>query len=607
MDLLKKIPGGVHLMMPHRSGKLVLLVTLALMFVVTGWGADAHAWWDAKWQFRKKITFDTTEKGGGIKENVTDVPVLLRLHAGNFVFDNAKADGSDIRVVASDDKMPLKFHIESFDPKKQIALVWVRIPQLAGSAASDSVWLYYGNSSAAAGQDAAGTYDTGQALVFHMGEQDGTPKDSTGYSNHAAEFTGKLGAAAIIGNGATFGGNGAKVVVKRAPSLKFDKGFTFSAWVKPAQAQADARLFSWEENGKGIVIGMNGGRVQATVGASQAISGVDAQPQTWHNVAVTAEPGKRLVIYLDGKEAGAGNMAAAIPSPAAELAFGATVDGKNPFVGDMDEIQLAGLVRPAAWLAATVVSQGQDGKLAGYGQEETGKGGGEDLTIHLIRVIAKSVTLDGWMVIGLCTFMLFLGVYVFIRKFIALQKIVRENREFMETFTGLDDPLGIEQSSEDFEYSSLFRIYQAGHNEVGRWISRQKEGAEIKGMSQAAIGIFQSALDRASVMETQELNSWMIVLTLGISGGPFWGLLGTVWGVMNTFGSLAESGEANLSAIAPGVASALACTLFGLLVAIPSLFAYSYLVNRMKKVNTDARLFIDEFSRKVEEAYGENA
>lgn len=108
-------------------------------------------------------------------------------------------------------------------------------------------------------------------------------------------------------------------------------------------------------------------------------------------------------------------------------------------------------------------------------------------------------------------------------------------------------------------------------------------------------------------MESQKLNAWMIVLTLGVSGGPFWGLLGTVWGVMNTFASLAEAGEANLTAIAPGVASALACTLFGLLVAIPALFGYSYLVAQMKNLNIDTRLFMEEFALKVEGSYGESA
>jgi biopolymer transport protein ExbB len=62
-----------------------------------------------------------------------------------------------------------------------------------------------------------------------------------------------------------------------------------------------------------------------------------------------------------------------------------------------------------------------------------------------------------------------------------------------------------------------------------------------------------------------------------------------------------------LSAIAPGVASALACTLFGLFVAIPALFAYSYLTMRMKIINSDTRIFIDELHVKMEGTYGESA
>jgi biopolymer transport protein ExbB len=70
---------------------------------------------------------------------------------------------------------------------------------------------------------------------------------------------------------------------------------------------------------------------------------------------------------------------------------------------------------------------------------------------------------------------------------------------------------------------------------------------------------------------------------------------------MNTFAGLAESGEANLSAIAPGVASALACTLAGLLVAIPALFASNYLTVRIKDLNADANVFIDDFILKLQE------
>ncbi|MDA8086573.1 MAG: MotA/TolQ/ExbB proton channel family protein, partial [Nitrospiraceae bacterium] len=120
-------------------------------------------------------------------------------------------------------------------------------------------------------------------------------------------------------------------------------------------------------------------------------------------------------------------------------------------------------------------------------------------------------------------------------------------------------------------------------------------------LTPSALNIFRAALDRANSEEARKMNAWMIVLTLGISGGPFWGLLGTVWGVMNTFASLAASGEANLTAIAPGVASALACTMAGLLVAIPSLFAASYITGWIKDLSADANVFLDEFILKLEE------
>jgi biopolymer transport protein ExbB len=82
------------------------------------------------------------------------------------------------------------------------------------------------------------------------------------------------------------------------------------------------------------------------------------------------------------------------------------------------------------------------------------------------------------------------------------------------------------------------------------------------------------------------------------------GLLGTVWGVINTFAGVAEAGEANLAAIAPGVASALACTLAGLIVAIPALFAYSYLSSQIKNSMADMNVFMGEFVTLVEEEYG---
>ena len=226
------------------------------------------------------------------------------------------------------------------------------------------------------------------------------------------------------------------------------------------------------------------------------------------------------------------------------------------------------------------------------------------MTIRLIKVTARSITFDGWLIIGLCTFMLLMAAVVFVTKYIMLQKVKKSNEAFLESFNDLHDPLELDMEDEDFKNSTLFRIYSAGYDQIVNWAEKHGEGKEEVVLNNSALNIFRASLDRASSNETRKINAWMIVLTLGISGGPFWGLLGTVWGVMNTFASLAEAGEANLSAIAPGVASALACTLFGLFVAIPALFAYSFLVMLMKNLNVETRHFIEEYSLKVEGFHG---
>ncbi|RII25243.1 MAG: DUF2341 domain-containing protein [Geobacter sp.] len=583
---------------------------ILLLTFLTGVG-QADAWWDKKWQYREKVSFDLSEKGANIKENLVDAPVLVRLHAGNFQFANAKKDGSDLRFVSADDKVPLKFHIEKFDPKQAIALVWVRVPQLAGGSAQDSIWLYYGNDSSVPGQEAGATYDTSQVLVYHLNEDQGAPRDATAYGNNAAAFAGTHGTPSVIGNGYSFKG-GEKIVVQRSPSLNFAKGFTFSAWVRIPQAQGDTHLFSWQDGSQSIVVGIAQDKPYLRVGANgkQPVASEKKGNLTlnaWHHLAVTADSDKQFgTVYVDGREAASVNLQTALPSPAGEIAIGASMTGQNAFVGDLDEIRISNIARPASWVAAAFGSQGPDGKLTAYQPEETpSSGGGENLTIRLIKVTARSITFDGWLIIALCTTMLFLAAGVFVSKFLKLQKIKKGNEAFLESFNNLHDPLELNQEDDSFENSSLCRIYKAGYDQIMHWAEKHGEGKEEVVLTNSAVNIFRAALDRASSEETRKMNAWMIVLTLGISGGPFWGLLGTVWGVMNTFASLAEAGEANLSAIAPGVASALACTLFGLLVAIPALFAYSFLILHMKNLNVETRHFIEEYALRVEGFHGQ--
>ena len=97
-----------------------------------------------------------------------------------------------------------------------------------------------------------------------------------------------------------------------------------------------------------------------------------------------------------------------------------------------------------------------------------------------------------------------------------------------------------------------------------------------------------------------------VFLTIGIAGGPYLGLLGTVIGVMITFAVIAKSGEVEVNSIAPGIAGALLATVAGLAVAIPALFIYSYLSSRIKDVVSNMETFIDEFITRMAEHHKES-
>ena len=131
--------------------KKILVLGLALIGLV--FSSVSHAAWNADWPQRLKIGLNTTAEGVSIAAGVDNVPVLVRLHTGNFQFVEAKPDGSDLRFIAGDDKTPLKHHIEKFDSLNELALVWVQVPKLLPGSNAEFIWLYYGNQAAAVADD----------------------------------------------------------------------------------------------------------------------------------------------------------------------------------------------------------------------------------------------------------------------------------------------------------------------------------------------------------------------------------------------------------------------------------------------------------------------
>ena len=89
----------------------------------------------------------------------------------------------------------------------------------------------------------------------------------------------------------------------------------------------------------------------------------------------------------------------------------------------------------------------------------------------------------------------------------------------------------------------------------------------------------------------RNLDKGIIILAIASSVSPFLGLLGTIWGIMNSFFEIGNQGSASLPVVAPGIAEALIVTLMGLAVAIPAVLFYNYFVHRVDRIENE----IDEF------------
>jgi biopolymer transport protein ExbB len=159
-------------------------LTAALLVALSLVPGTARAWWNDDWSLRKKIVVDTSAAGAAINDPIGAAVILIRLHLGNFKFEAAKDDGSDLRLVAADDKTPLKYHIERYDGLLGEAFVWVGLPELRPGAQTE-LWLYYGNKKATAADDPRGTYDADTVLVHHFAERGIPPRDVTSWGNHA--------------------------------------------------------------------------------------------------------------------------------------------------------------------------------------------------------------------------------------------------------------------------------------------------------------------------------------------------------------------------------------------------------------------------------------
>ncbi len=186
-----------------------------------------------------------------------------------------------------------------------------------------------------------------------------------------------------------------------------------------------------------------------------------------------------------------------------------------------------------------------------------------------------------------------------------------QNDRFLHLFRSDRQPLKIYESRVRFDGSPLYSIYRAGCKELSFHLLGSTEVDDTfwarleiaERITPSQMRVVTTAMERAVGESALRLESQMILLATAVSGAPFLGLLGTVWGVMDTFSGVAMAGSANLQAMAPGVSGALITTVTGLLVAIPAMFGYNFLVTSIRSLIVQNDNFAAEVCSEFEHKY----
>jgi biopolymer transport protein ExbB/TolQ len=196
-------------------------------------------------------------------------------------------------------------------------------------------------------------------------------------------------------------------------------------------------------------------------------------------------------------------------------------------------------------------------------------------------------------------------------KFRMMRRAKERRDEFLKLFRADRQPLRIYTDRLKFEGAPVFSVYKAGCRELTYQLLGSAEVDETfrarldtaPKVSPAQMRVVSTAMERAVGETALKLESQMILLATAVSGAPFLGLLGTVWGVMDTFSDVATAGSANLAAMAPGVSAALITTVTGLLVAIPAMFGYNFLVTTIRATIVGLDNFAAELASEFEHKF----
>jgi biopolymer transport protein TolQ len=206
--------------------------------------------------------------------------------------------------------------------------------------------------------------------------------------------------------------------------------------------------------------------------------------------------------------------------------------------------------------------------------------------------------------------LLFLAVFsivswsIILYKLIVFRRAERQTAQFLDVFRRSNKFSEVQAVCRSLAESPLVGLFQSGYAELTAQL-RQTAPAEATSPSNPrnpavrptlkSLTAVDRALMRAAVVEVNKLERRIPFLATTASLTPFIGLLGTVLGIMSAFQGIGQTGSTNLGVVAPGIAEALIATAAGLFAAIPAVYFYNHLTNKVKIYASEMDDFAMEF------------
>jgi len=175
-------------------------------------------------------------------------------------------------------------------------------------------------------------------------------------------------------------------------------------------------------------------------------------------------------------------------------------------------------------------------------------------------------------------------------------RVARQGAEhFIDVFWEIRNLSEVAKACEALPENPVAEVFKAGYEELVRLRNKKKSGPEALTTELAGVANVERAMRRAQSLQMTRLEKMLTFLATAASATPFIGLFGTVWGIMNSFLGLSQSGNTTLQAVAPGISEALVATAMGLAAAIPALVAYNHFSRQARVIGVEMENFASEF------------